>query len=92
MQMELPKMFRLFNHVMSLPPVAHIVCAVAAFMGFQWAKGLLDASYAASGHPVDYVTGQTSFSGEIIKGYYATMQDAGSLDVYWQTLKRFAFT
>ena len=34
---------------------------------------------------MDYFTGQTRFSGETVKGYYATMQEAGTLDVYWQT-------
>ena len=73
------------HRVLSLPLIAHAVCAVATVFGFQWVKGKLDASYAASNHPVDYATGQTSFSGETIKGYYATMQEAGTLDVYWQT-------
>lgn len=31
------------------------------------------------------MTGQTSLSGETIKGYYATMSDAGTLDVYVTT-------
>ena len=74
-----------FHRVMSLPLIVHVLCACAVVFGFQWVKGKLDASYAASNHPVDYATGQTTFSGETIKGYYATMQEAGTLDVYWQT-------
>jgi len=74
-----------FERILSLPLIAHILAAVATIAGFQGIKGFLDASYAASGHPVCYATGQTRFSGETIKGYYATMQEAGTLDVYWQT-------
>jgi len=40
---------------------AHGFATIAAFGMFQAAKSALDASYAASGHPVDYATGQTSF-------------------------------
>lgn len=74
-----------FDRVFSLPLVAHAAFAGATVAGFQWIKGRLDASYAASGHPVDYVTGQTTFSGQTLKGYYAHMQDAGTLDVYRTT-------
>ncbi len=77
--------FRPFDRILSLPWIGHVLCAIATFAGFQWVKGKLDASYAASGHPVDYATGQTTFNGDTVKGYYATMQEAGTLDVYWQT-------
>ncbi|MCV2892466.1 hypothetical protein OE750_05070 [Lentibacter sp. XHP0401] len=57
--------------------------AVALVLGlFWWAKGLMDAAYAASQHPVDYFRGQTGFSAERIRGYHAVMQDAGTLDIY----------
>ncbi len=46
---------------------------------------MLDKSYAASGHPVDYATGQLAFDADKIEGFYATMQTAGTLDIYWQT-------
>lgn len=68
-----------------LPVWAHIVAAVAVFAGFQGIKGLLDASYAASGFPVDYATGQLSFSAEKVMGYYAHMQSLGTLPIYWRT-------
>ena len=73
------------NRVTSLPLWAHAAAAVATVAGFQWIKGRLDASYAASRHPVDYAVGQTAFSGERIKGWYAQMQNTGTLDVYWTT-------
>lgn len=78
-------MLSIFNTVMKLPVVVHVACAAATFAGFQFAKTKLDASYAASGHPVDYMTGQTGFNAEAVKGYYAQMQDAETLDVYWTT-------
>lgn len=73
------------KRVLNLPVAAHIALAFGSFIWFQWAKGKLDASYAASLHPVDYMTGQTSFSGEKIKGFYAVMAQAGTLDVYVTT-------
>ncbi|KEJ91091.1 hypothetical protein [Sulfitobacter donghicola] len=74
-----------FNRLTTLPLIAHIAAAGVSFAGFQWVKARLDASYAASLHPVDYMTGQTSFSGETIKGYYSEMIETGTLGVYFQT-------
>lgn len=76
---------RLFNAPMKLPLPVHVGGLLISFGWFQWIKGRLDASYAASNHPVDYATGQTAFDGPTIKGYYQTMIDAGTLDIYWQT-------
>lgn len=75
----------IINKVMKLPLWGHALGAAVSFAAFNWVKGKLDASYVASNHPVDYVTGQTSFNGDTIKGYYNHMIDAGTLDVYWQT-------
>lgn len=71
--------------VIRLPVFVHAALALVSIFWFQWAKGKLDASYAASRHPVDYMTGQTSFSGETIKEYYASMTDTGTLDIYVTT-------
>lgn len=76
---------KLVRSVTGLPLLAHAGAATASLIAFNWIKGHLDASYAASQHPVDYMTGQTGFSGPQIKSYYAQMQDAGTLDVYWTT-------
>lgn len=78
-------MRRVMKKIIDMPVLVHAALAVISVLWFQWTKGKLDASYAASGHPVDYVTGQTSFSGATIKGYYAAMTDAGTLDVYVKT-------
>lgn len=78
-------MYATVSKITHLPLSAHIPLAVFSMGWFQWAKSKLDASYAASQHPVDYMTGQTSFSGETIKEYYATMGEAGTLDVYVRT-------
>ena len=75
----------MFSVVTRMPLVAHLVAAAVAFGGFQWVKGRLDASYAASRHPVDYATGQLAFDAQVIEGYYAHMRDAGTLPLYWQT-------
>ena len=63
----------------------HAAAAILTLVGFSWVKSKLDASYEASKHPVDYFTGQTGFSAEKIKTYYAQMTQTGTLDVYWQT-------
>lgn len=63
----------------------HGAALLAAFGGFQVIKGRLDALYAASNHPVDYATGQTTFDAERIRGFYDVMQKAGTLEVYVQT-------
>ena len=63
----------------------HTALTAAVFIGFNLVKNQLDASYAASNHPVDYATGQTTFSAEAIRGFYAHMQDLGTLDIYVKT-------
>jgi len=51
---------------LSLP--LHGLATAGAFGLFQIARTRLDASYAASGYPVDYATGQLSFSAERLEG------------------------
>lgn len=63
----------------------HFVLAILAFGLMRFANIILDNSYAASKFPVPYYVGQTAFSGEQIKEYYAFMINAGTLDIYWQT-------
>ncbi|MDP5334225.1 MAG: hypothetical protein NWR54_04480 [Paracoccaceae bacterium] len=75
----------MFSAVIRTPLVVHLAASALAFVGFQWVKARLDASYAASSHPVDYATGQLAFDAQIIEGYYAHMRDAGTLPIYWQT-------
>ncbi len=74
-----------FPTPMSLPVIAHAFLAACSIAGFVLIKPVLDASYAASLHPVDYATGQLAFNGGTIKGYYAHMKQVGTLDIYWQT-------
>lgn len=73
------------NRITQLPLVLHTVAAATTIGYFRWIQGVLDRSYAASGHPVDYATGQTTFDGGAIKEYYAEMQANGTLDVYVST-------
>ena len=73
------------SRVTALPIWTHAGAAAATVVGFNLIKSRLDASYAASQHPVDFATGQTAYDGATIKGYYAHMLEAGTLDVYYAT-------
>ena len=75
----------MFRRLMDLPLLMHGAAVLGAFAAFQGIKAVLDASYAASLHPVDYATGQLAFDSEVIEGYYAVMIEAGTLDIYWRT-------
>ncbi len=75
----------LINRAIKLPLLSNVIALAVTVFAFILIKSKLDEKYAASNHPVDYATGQTSFNGETIKGYYQTMIDAGTLDIYWQT-------
>ena len=63
----------------------HGLLAIAAVLLLGVVNVVLDASYAASNHPVAYAEGQTTFSGSEFKGFYAVMEEAGTLGRYWQT-------
>lgn len=76
---------RVFSALLRWPLAAHLGATTLAFGGLQWVKARLDASYAASGHPADYATGQLAFDARIIESYYARMIEAGTLPVYLQT-------
>ena len=78
-------MLKVLKSVTRLPVLFHAALAAGSIGWFQLAKGRLDQSYAASRHPVDYMTGQTGFSGQAIKEYYAAMSDTGTLDIYVTT-------
>jgi hypothetical protein len=80
------------NRIIALPIWAHAAGAAGSVGYFQWIKGVLDRSYAASEHPVDYATGQTTFDAGMVKGFYAVMQEAGTLGVYvWTQVIDFGF-
>ncbi len=78
-------MMKLMERAMQMNGFTHAGAVLVSFSGFQWVKGKLDASYAASNHPVDYATGQMAFSADVTKGYYAHMEALGTLDVYRTT-------
>lgn len=73
------------GRITRMPILLHVAAIPVVFAGFNWIKAALDKSYAASQHPVDYATGQTTFSGPMIKTYYAHMESAGTLDIYRTT-------
>jgi len=60
----------------------HAVAAFGSFVYLGIVNAILNANYAASNHPVPYAEGQTTFDGQEIKGFYAVMEAAGTLDRY----------
>lgn len=64
---------------------AHGMAAVGSLIALALSNSILTRLYVASGHPVDYATGQTSFSGPQVKEWYAAMKAGGTLDTYWAT-------
>lgn len=75
----------MFQRITNWPIWIHSGALIASFVALGQVQSRLDALYAASQHPVDYATGQTTFDAARIKGFYAHMQEAGSLDIYVQT-------
>ncbi len=75
----------MLNRLLNLPVATHIIASLGALAAFQGVKSALDASYAASLHPVDYATGQLSFNADLVEGYYSTMASHGTLPIYWRT-------
>ena len=70
----------------------HAAATAVSFAAFQGTRLFLDKLYAASGHPVDFATGQLAFDGATIFGYYEVMREAGGFGTYIQTqLFDFAF-
>jgi hypothetical protein len=45
----------------------------------------LDPAYVASGYPVPFFVGQTTFNAAELKGYYQVMIDKDTLPLYWLT-------
>lgn len=68
-----------------LPIWIHATLTAISFGGFQLSKAILDKSYAASQHPVDFATGQTAFSADQLEIWYGAMERQGTLGIYWQT-------
>lgn len=73
------------NRTEALTIRTHILATLASFAAFQGTRIQLDRLYADSGHPVDYATGQLTFQGETIFGYYEAMRSAGTFGIYVQT-------
>lgn len=73
------------NIFSKLPLWAHGLFALFSFSLVGGANAILERSYAASQFPVPFAVGQTSFSGETLKGYYSYMIEKDTLGIYWQT-------
>ncbi len=68
-----------------LPLYGHGIAAFLAFALTRVTNIILDASYAASQYPVPFYVGQTAFSGEKLKAYFAYMLQRDTLGIYWRT-------
>lgn len=68
-----------------LPLWLHALAALLAVVVVRAANSVLDVSYAASKFPVPFMEGQLAFDGALIKSYYATMIEQGTLGIYVQT-------
>lgn len=71
------------NHKPSLGWLALISVVSFGLMGA--ANTLLEESYSKSKFPVPFAVGQTTFDGELLKSYYKTMIDLGTLDIFVKT-------
>lgn len=65
---------KIISKIMATAIWLHMLAVAALYFAMNWAQGVLDASYAKSQFPVDYMTGQTSFSGAAVKGWYQSME------------------
>lgn len=75
-----------------LRPASLALLVLAALLAHVAASMWLTASYEASGFPVPYHVAQLSFDADRLKGWYATLVAAGTLDRYVLTqLIDFAF-
>ncbi len=80
-----PLIKALETFLVRLPLYAHGILAVLAFVLTRVTNIILDTSYAASQYPVPFFVGQTAFSGEKLKAYFAYMLERDTLGIYWRT-------
>lgn len=71
--------------VLRLPVLGHGALVLGAMGAFSLIRAWLDASYAASRHPVGYAKGQLAFDAAQIERHYAHMINEGTLAIYWRT-------
>ena len=77
-------MFRAVNNfVLNKTPFWIWFVLGAAFVAFALNyMGWLEGQYNATGFPVTFVESQTTFNADTSKGYYAVLQEKGTLDDY----------
>ena len=82
----------LTQRLIATPVWVHLGATLLSFVAFQGTRIYLDKLYAASGHPIDFATGQLAFDGGVTLGYYEAMRAGGTFGIYVQTqLFDFAF-
>lgn len=70
---------------LAVRPAVLAAGAALALIAQLGSQQVLNSFYARSGYPVPYYEGQLSFSADRLEGWYGAMQNAGTLDIYWQT-------
>ena len=69
----------LVSRVMDVAAWKWWLAGIVAFVGQQFTMEWLNHLYSMTKHPVSFFEGQTTFSGEAIKGHYAVLQEKDTL-------------
>ncbi len=76
----------LYRYLLESPKTLSLGLLTLVSFGFNaWASKTLTASYVASKFPVPYFVAQLSFSPEKLKGWYSSLIEQGTFNVYLQT-------
>ncbi|MFT7560107.1 MAG: hypothetical protein ACI93R_002022 [Flavobacteriales bacterium] len=67
-----------------LPTWSWWILGLASFFIFQNIMAWMGGLYEATLHPASIIAGQTTFNGDAIKGFYASMIEQGTLTKYVQ--------
>lgn len=73
------------NRTLSLPIRVLVIASLLSLLLQTAVQAVLNGFYERSGYPVPYFVGQTSFDAGKLEGWYASMDAAGTLGIYWQT-------
>lgn len=75
---------RLFARVLRLPLIMHAGAAAVAVVAMGLVNHSLERMYVATGYPVSFVEGQTTFSGPTVKRHLAELVERGTLNDFVQ--------
>lgn len=74
----------------SVPVWVHAALLALALGAMAWVNVELQTRYDATGYPVTFFEGQTTFSGDTVKGHFAELDRLGTLGVF-ADVQRFDF-